>query len=178
MKRYLLIIGLATGLTGCASYTIQPVSAEKLDQQWRTGRAASGYVFYQPELYFLVTPAAGAKADATESTNQVKNNFTVTPIFLPNPARPYRVTTFNFLAKSDFTFNFKDGWQLSSIADKADNTTLANTLSGQMTALLAAGSLRVSPNQAPAEQQTFLLHPVYDSDSGANISFSIVPMPK
>jgi len=40
------------------------------------------------------------------------------------------VTTHNILAKADFTFNFENGWKLTSIADKRDNSTVANTLAG------------------------------------------------
>ena len=176
MKNNLALIGcIALGLTGCAMYKIQPVSGEKLDHQWDSGTAHSGYVFYQPELYFLVTPTPAApKAGETNAAV----TYGVTPLFLPNPARPYRLTTFNFLAKSDFTFNFKDGWQLSSIADKADNTTLANTISGELQTLLNAGGLRAVPGQvAPPESETFLLHPNYDP-AGVITGFSIVALPR
>jgi hypothetical protein len=190
MKHYacLCLFGLVSFcLAGCATYTIQPVSAKKLDKQWNSGDAEKGYVFYQPELYFLVTPVAAPKS----STNSVAtgkaidsgaNNgdaFSVTPIYLPNPNKPYRVTTFNFLAKSDFAFNFKDGWQLSSIADKADNTTIANTVAGELKTILSAGGLPmmlVAPS--PSEEwKTFLLHPVYDPDTGIITNFSIVYLP-
>src|SRR5262249_43352796 len=105
------------------------------------------------------------------------NGFSITPVVLPNPARPYRVTTFNFLAKSDFAFNFKDGWQVTSIADKSDNTTLANTISGELKTILSAGGLNAMLPHVTREQQSFLLHPVYDPKTGVITDFSIIALP-
>src|SRR4051812_13181728 len=162
----LLLTAAALCFSGCASYTIKPIVAED-PSKWGGEKAEEGYVFYQPELYFLVTPAGGAKAtpaDEKEKKDPKADDkaagLTVTPIYLPNPAKPYRVTTFNFLAKSDFAFNFKDGWQLTSISDKADNTTVANTLAGELKTILAAGGIGfVAMEKTQAE--SFLLHPQY-----------------
>ena len=131
MKRTLCFVSLAALLTGgCAWYNIQPISADSLNGWGKTNCLPEGYVFYQPELYFSATIVT----ESTGSTN--KQNVTVTPIWLPNYQKPYRVTTHNILAKADFTFNFENGWKLTSIADKGDNSTMANTLAGQLTTVL------------------------------------------
>ena len=207
MKPIVIPILAATAfvLAGCASYTIQPIASDNLDK-WADGKLDKGYVFYQPELYFLVTatsPKATGAATATNATpmdetekastnapamNEASKSpaasasegqsltFSVTPIYLPNPKKPYRVTTFNFLAKSDFTFNFKDGWQLTSIADKADNSTVTTALIGQMQSMLNA-AVRTSaapPTQLP---KTFLLHPKYNDD-GVIKGFTPIYLPE
>jgi hypothetical protein len=159
MKHYacLCLFGLVSFcLAGCATYTIQPVSAKKLDKQWNSGDAEKGYVFYQPELYFLVTPVAAPKS----STNSVATGKAIDSGANNGDA-------------------FKDGWQLSSIADQADNTTIANTVAGELKTILSAGGLPmmlVAPS--PSEEwKTFLLHPVYDPDTGIITNFSIVYLP-
>jgi hypothetical protein len=185
-----MIAAITFVLAGCASYTIKPVASKELDK-WKAGTLGEGYVFYQPELYFLVTgtppKAAGdastnavsadeVKKDAAPSPNEGQSaTLNVTPIYLPNPEKPYRVTTFNFLAKSDFTFNFKDGWQLTSIADKADNSGVATALVGQMKTILDAVAKGpfMTPKQLPPP---FLLHPQFDKD-GFITNFVKVPVP-
>jgi hypothetical protein len=99
---------------------------------------------------------------------------TVTPIYLPNPDKPYRVTTFNFLAKSDFTFNFKDGWQLTSIADKADNSGVATALVGQMATIMKTVKIMAVPAQPLPK--SFLLHPNYSG--GVITSFTPILLPE
>jgi hypothetical protein len=104
----------------------------------------------------IVTEAAG-------STN--KQSITVTPVWLPNYQKPYRVTTHNFLAKADFTFNFENGWKLTSIADKGDNSTVANTLAGQLTTVLKATGLGMMASQQPPPKTRFILYrPTFDKD--------------
>ncbi len=163
MKKTLCLVSLLALLTGgCAWYKIQPVSADSLNDWGKTGRQPGGYVFYQPELYFaatIVTESAGA-------TN--KQNITVTPIWLPNYQKPYRVTTHNFLAKADFTFNFENGWKLTSIADKGDNSTMANTLAGQLaTVLKTTGAAEMGSASQPAPKTRLVLYrPTFNSTNG------------
>jgi len=187
-----MLASLALSLSGCASYTIQPIASSELNK-WNEGNLNKGYVFYQPELYFLVTSTSSKAGGDSVSTNAVpaeesKNNpavstndvpgasFSVTPIYLPNPERPYRVTTFNFLAKSDFTFNFKDGWELTSIADKADNSTVATAMVGQLQTMLAAATKLMAASEKPLPK-TFLLHPEFN-DAGVIKSFTPILLPE
>jgi len=153
-------------LAGCASYTIQPVPPTA-PGSWGGNTCREGYVFYEPELYFLVTsaPAPAAKPDAAPV-------LTATPVYLPNPNKPYRVTTQNFLAKSDLTFNFKDGWQLTSIEDKSDNSAVTTALAGQMKTFLDAAFPKLNPSESPLPR-TFLLHPEFDA---AGVITNIVPV--
>jgi hypothetical protein len=95
-----------------------------------------------------------------------------TTLYLRNPNKAYRVSTHNFLAKSDFTFNFKDGWQLTSIDDKSDNSSVTTALVGQMKTLLDAAIPRLNPTDQPLPK-TFLLHPEFDA---AGIITNIVPI--
>jgi hypothetical protein len=179
-----LVAVLSLGLAGCASYHITPISSKEL-REWDKGELDEGFVFYQSELYFLVTPSSGSdKTNAVAAGDDQAGKaaadkalgLTVTPICLPNPAKAYRVTTFNFLAKSDFAFNFKDGWQLSSIADKADNTTIANSIAGELKTLLSASGVPgILPTKTPTD--SFLLHPKYDA-SGIINGFDVVPLRK
>jgi len=182
-----MLAATAVVLAGCASYKIQPVSKDT--DPWNGVAHPEGYVFYQPELYFLVTSAppkaAGDPPPPADKGDKLMSEdakpapaptsaptLTVTPIYLPNPDKPYRVTTFNFLAKSDFTFNFKDGWQLTSIADKADNSGVAIALVGQMKTMLDAAIPKAVGQKQP---KTFLLHPEYAN--GVIIGFTSVPAP-
>ena len=163
----LTLLAVAAGsLAGCASYSIQPVPPAG-SGSWGGDTSHEGYFFYQPELYFLVTsaPAAASKPDAPPVLN-------LTPIYLPNPNKPYRISTHNFLAKSDFTFNFKDGWQLTSIDDKSDNSGVTTALVGQMKTLLDATLPKLNPTEQPLPK-TFLLHPEFDA---AGIITNVVPV--
>ena len=117
MKKTLFFVSLVAALTGgCAWYDIQPISASSLNNWGKTNSLPEGYIFYQPELYFSATIVT----DSTAPTG--KANITVTPLWLPNYQKPYRLTTHNFLAKADFSFNLENGWKLTQIADKGDNS--------------------------------------------------------
>jgi hypothetical protein len=158
MKKIFFFILLMAWLTGgCAWYKIQPVSANSLNSWGKTNALSEGYIFYQPELYFaatIVTDSAG------------KKNITVAPLWLPNYQKPYRLTTHNFLAKADFAFNFENGWKLTQIADQGDNSTMANTLAGQLaTALKMTGFAATSNNQL-LKEQIILFRPTVNPTNG------------
>ena len=172
VKRTLCFVSLAALLTsGCAWYKIQPISADSLNGWGKTNCLPEGYIFYQPELYFSATIV-------TESTGSTsKQNVTVTPIWLPNYQKPYRVTTHNILAKADFTFNFENGWKLTSIADKGDSSTVANTLAGQLTTVLkAAEGMRASNPQQPTKTRVVLYRPKFNKNGYFN-GFEHVDVP-
>lgn len=154
---------------GCASYSIQPIAASALKDWGReNGPLPLGYIFYQPELYFSATitvdPATG------------KQSAVVTPLYLPNYQKPYRLTTHNFLGKSDFSFNFENGWKLTQIADKADNTAVANALAGQLkTILSAAGAAALKSGEPrPPKTRTLLYRPIFDEKTGYFTGFAEV----
>jgi hypothetical protein len=165
VKRTLCFISLVALLTGgCAWYKIQPISASSVNGWGKTNCLPEGYIFYQPELYFSATIV-------TESTGSAsKQNVTVTPVWLPNYQKPYRVTTHNILARADFTFNFENGWKLTSIADKGDNSTVANTLAGQLTTVLKAAGVSIKSTDQTSQTQTrvILYRPTFDEDGYIN----------
>ena len=177
MKRTLCFVSLMALLTGgCAWYKIQPISAASLNGWGRTNCLPAGYIFYQPELYFSATIVT--ESASTNGVTQMKQNVTVTPIYLPNYQKPYRVTTHNILAKADFTFNFENGWKLTSIADKGDNSTVANTLAGQLTtALKAAGAMELTETQQqPPKTRVILYRPKFNKNGYFN-GFEPVDLP-
>jgi hypothetical protein len=162
MKKSLCCISLAAWLVGgCAWYDIQPVPADSLNHWGKTNGRTEGYIFYQPELYFSATLV-------TESTGRTnKQNITVTPVWLPNYQKPYRVTTHNFLAKADFAFTFDNGWKLTQIADKGDNSAVANALAGQLTTVLkAAGGPVKLTGPAPQTTRVILYRPTVNPTNG------------
>ena len=161
MKRTVFFVCLAACLTGgCAWYDIQPISADSLNGWGKTNALPEGYIFYQPELYFSATIV-------TESTGSTtKQTVTVTPVWLPNCQKPYRVTTHNFLAKADFTFNFENGWKLTQIADQGDNSTVANTLAGQLATTLKAAGFSATANSQPPLPRIILFRPTVNPTNG------------
>lgn len=89
-------------LSGCAGYNIT-----------KNG-TGDGYDVFRPEPYLMIKP--GEKGPVGEI------------VWLPNYNERYRIDTWNFLSKADFQFDITDGWKLTKISDKSDNTTLATKL--------------------------------------------------
>jgi hypothetical protein len=171
--RTLCFVSLAALLTGgCAWYKIQPISADSLNGWGKTNGLAEGYIFYQPELYFSATIVTESAGSATKQT------VTVTPLWLPNYQKPYRVTTHNVLAKADFTFNFENGWKLTSIADKGDSSTVANTLAGQLTTMLkTVEGMKATGLQPRAKTRVILYRPTVNPTNGYFNGFELVEVP-
>jgi hypothetical protein len=160
-------------LTGCARYDITPIPASEVSCWGRS--AKSGYIIYQPELYFAVNIKAGAK-DATDTkkdkdgersktTRETNAEVSVTPVYLPNYRKPYRVTTCTFLAKADFSFTFDDGWKLSKLEDKSDSSGVVSALAGQLKDILVTALARGTnqPAASSVDRQVILYRPEYDS---------------
>ena len=105
MKRNLKIVTVLLGmylLSGCAGYSITH------------NGDGDGYDVYRPEPYLMIKP--GEKALVAEI------------VWLPNYNERYRIDTWNFLGKADFQFDMGDGWKLTKISDKSDNTAVASKL--------------------------------------------------
>lgn len=159
------VIAIFTG--GCASYSIQPIAGSTLTNWCANGDGLPpGYIIYQPELYFA----------ATITDTSQNQTVTVTPLYLPNYQKPYRLTTHNFLGKADFTFNIADGWKLTQIADKSDNTTVATSLAGQLKTILdVAVTKGMVPGTPTAPRtRTIVYRPVSDPNTGYFIKFEQV----
>jgi len=170
MKKPLLALSitvlalLVTFLAGaCASYNIQPIAASAL-KDWTADKCSlpSGYIIYQPELYFSATIT-------TEPSG--KQTVAVSPLYLPNYQKAYRLTTHNFLGKADFSFTLTDGWKLTQIADKSDNTTVANTLASQLKTLLSAAGVDVKGVTEKSKTRTLLYRPAFDEKTGYFTNF-------
>jgi hypothetical protein len=168
MKHYIycFIIAGLLATSGCAWYNITPI--QKADAaKWGDKDSQDGYVIYQPELYFAATVSSTTATNADKlTTNQA---VTVSPIYLPNPSKAYRVTTHNFLAKADFEFTFQNGWQMTQVADKSDNSTVATALAGQMQTILAAAG--AAAKGFTPSTRVILFKPKY-GDDGTITSFS------
>lgn len=113
----LILISLAI-LSGCAGYSIT------------LNGDGPGYDVYKPEPYLLVKPATD-KVDAEI-------------IWLPNYSQRYRIKTWNFLAKADFEFNIDNGWKLTKISDKSDNTTIPSKLLDILQQATKAGTVALT----------------------------------
>lgn len=99
---YVSFFYLAVMISGCASYKITDKNGNE------------GYPVYTPEPYLMIT-----SGDST-----IKGEI----VWLPNYNKEYRITTSNFLAKADFEFEITNGWMLTTIHDKGDNTNVASEL--------------------------------------------------
>jgi hypothetical protein len=163
-NRSLLALTAALLATGCAGYKISPIDPASLPgglvgnpaTAWGKGYVKDGYIVYAPELYFLLTYSVGSGGAVTAS---------VTPQLLPNTSRPYRITTWNFLAKADFEFTFTDGWKLTALSDKGDNTGVATALIGQVSTLAKAFSPMLAGESGAARTyNSYLLHPRFNED--------------
>jgi hypothetical protein len=76
------------------------------------------------------------------------------------------VTTHNFLAKADFTFNFENGWKLTQISDKGDNSTVADSLAGQLATTLKATGFSATANNQSLKPRIILFRPTFNPTNG------------
>lgn len=141
--RIVTVVVLLFAILGCAEYSI------------KKGGTGDGYDVYRPEPYLLIPPQGAKDASAPKI------------IWLPNYNERYRITTWNVLAKADFTFNFADGWQLTSISDKSDNTTIAKGLVDILSKSVKEGAVALSGN-------TQLYKIIFGSD-GSAVGLKFVP---
>lgn len=103
-----ITIGLltATLFAACAGYSIE-----------RNG-TGDGYDVYAPYPY--LAGSTSVKDGATSVTYSI--------VYLPDMSRRYRVRSWAGLGKADFTFTFADGWKLTGVTDKSDNTSVAESI--------------------------------------------------
>jgi hypothetical protein len=173
-KTIILTLSLPAILSGCAYYDITPIAATETSK-WAMGTPPSsdGYIIYQPELYFSATVTVETTKD-DKGKEQTKENVSVTPLYLPNYQKPYRVTTHNFLAKADFAFEFENGWKLTKLSDKSDNSTIANTLAGELKTMLSASGLAIASENGKKKRRVIMYRPEFNSQTGYFESFKQV----
>jgi hypothetical protein len=164
---------IAVFLSGCAWYNIKPINASEAD--WKSASPKNGYIFYQPELYFMVTIPADANSNGSAGgATKPKQTVTVAPVYLPNIQKPYRLTTHNILGKADFEFQFENGWKLTSLCDKSDNSTVAAALASALQTAVSSGSKAAAPGGGGSgDEQVILFKPQYAKD-GTISSFTKV----
>src|ERR1039457_1405163 len=156
--KYNFLCSVALGLLltgGCAWYDMTPISKEDLatwGEDSKGHQSKDGYIFNQPELYFAATITQVTSISTNKETS-TKQDVTVTPLYLPNPNKAYRVQTHTFLAKAGYTFTCTDGWKLNQIGDSSDTTTVASSLAGQLSTLITAAA-SVAKNIASTAPKT------------------------
>lgn len=157
---------------GCASYRIQPISGTEV-ARWADSQTPlkEGYIFYQPELYFAATITIETAKDK-DGKEQTQESVSVAPLYLPNYQKPYRLTTHNVLAKADFGFDWENGWKLTRLSDKSDNSTVASSLAGELKTLLSAAGLPVAKSVGAPKSRVVLYRPKFDKKTGYFTGFN------
>ncbi len=138
-------------LSGCAGYSIQHKGEGK------------GYDVYRPEPYLLV------KKGEKEYVAEI--------IWLPNYEERYRIKTWNCFGKADFQFDITDGWKLTKISDKGDNTAVASQLLKFAEAVLPEllRDQKTGLREDPSSRGVFHLYRfVYDENTGAIVGLKQV----
>jgi hypothetical protein len=129
----LAILAPALLLTGCAGYHLTPLSPDVAAQMHDTGKEhKEGYIFYAPQPFLLGNP------------NQ-QGNYEFKLIYLPDYARPYRFTQYEFFAKSDLKIAFEDGWKFTGADSKVDTTAALSSL-----VELAKGAIKTASTTKPS----------------------------
>jgi hypothetical protein len=152
-----LVVG--TLAAGCAGYRVQ-----------RDGQG-EGYDVYAPEPYLAgrLLPAKAGEPAAY--------HFEV--IWLPDRTRRYRVSSWSGLGKADFQFTFADGWKLTQLNDKSDNTEVLKQIVGLARHLLPEDALFARPETLlppePGPPAPLLWRFVYDA-CGRVLALEPVPV--
>lgn len=138
----LIIISLL--LSGCAGYKV------------KENGTGNGFDIYTPEPYLLTKPTEKGP------TSEI--------IWLPNYNKRYRVNTWNFLSKADISFEITDGWKLSKISDKSDNTSLASKMFDIVQKATNEKTISLTGNSAT------LFRLVYDQNTGYFTGLQHIPI--
>jgi len=144
------VVGVLVVLSGCAGYRIELDGKRK------------GYDVYQPEPYLQV------QYNDKGSTGQI--------IWLPNYKKRYRISTWNLLAKADFSFTIQDGWMLTNISDKSDNTSGLPKLL-EMVGPLVSGLTAGHPEPGASTPDVRLFRLVFCKETGVLKKLEEVPIP-
>jgi hypothetical protein len=150
------ILALSSQLAGCAGYSITPDTR------------GNGYVVYRPEPYLLVSySTSGDSKNPTVTT-------TASIVYLPNFRYPYRVESHSNLGKADFKFTFDDGWRLTGVEDRGDNSDLAGKVLDIIKSSVPGPKSLASLMQGP--QPSFDLYGFeFDEKTGAAVRLKKLP---
>jgi len=117
MERVFAVLLFATLLGGCSGIIIQPLTPAEASGFHKN--RSSGYLVYEPTVYFTVGQGDGACAVGK-------------PFVLPDYDRPYRIDAKAGLGKSGVEVTIVDGWALGAFKDNSDNTAILGALKGLM----------------------------------------------
>lgn len=160
----LALVAASAGAGGCAAYKVTPVSHKAVMDSHSCCNGdkggPEGYVVYAPKLFLLATRTPVEAKKGEDGAANVPPAYTVTPMWLPDYSRPYRVTTEVFLAKGNFKFTFKDGWQLVGVETEQDSTAALAALSGLVQSAIAAAKPAASASEAGSGPPDFHLYSV------------------
>lgn len=106
---------LATLTTACAGYNVSPIDPDGM-KSWGTGD--DGYVIYEPDPYLRVV----------RTTVDGKEQVAADIVYLPNKQRPYRVSTYAWLATADIKLTYRDGWLLTNAESNVDTASVAKAV--------------------------------------------------
>lgn len=158
------------------SVSSSPATAKAATTQAATTRTST-------KLPAQAAPAVERKGKSSTAASQPVSEqplqYTAKIIYLPDFSQRYRLSSSNFLAKSDFTFQIKDGWMLTGITDKSDNTSLADSMLTAITTLATAGAVKPEASKKPADAAgmhtaAFIRLPQLDGRSDPFVLFKIV----
>jgi hypothetical protein len=144
--------------TSCAGYAVQE------------GGLGPGYDVYQPEPYLQGTPTV------LDTGGEKVLAYTFKVVWLPNYAKRYRVRSWAGLGAADFTFTFVEGWQLTGITDRSDNSGVLTAITDLVKHVLPPDPFHVADparsKAAPAAVLERQLEPVlyrieFDECTGA-----------
>lgn len=127
MKRTACILIFVMASTGCASMSIQPISASKV-AAWEGENGPKGYVVYHPLLALEISEKREC-ADDKDCKNPVYSCSAGKPFYMPDFTKPYEITSKAGLGKAGMDVSIVDGWQLSSAKDSSDNTAFLSAIS-------------------------------------------------
>jgi hypothetical protein len=152
MKLALLLSSLLIA-SGCAHYDIDAIGSAG----YQSGH--EGYVCYEPDPYLAVLPMIDKDGKPTDQMN-------IQLVWLPNYDRAYRVTSTAGLSKADFAFTFQNGWMLTAVNDKADNSAFG---SKGLDFILNAAKSGISFMSAGAEKKPMFIPVFVDKQGGGRV---------
>ncbi len=114
-------------VTGCAGYKLTPISPGEASSAHCEGREGKeGYIFHAPQPFLMGTLKPGTTPSEADGSVSAAYDFQI--VYLPDYERPYRFTRYEFLAKSDVSTTFQNGWMLTGAESKTDTTAAVSSL--------------------------------------------------
>ena len=133
------VVCLVLFLAACAGYSITE------------GGKGVGYDVYRPEPYLLRTPISSGSGGAI-------TGFKFEVQWLPNYSKRYRVHSWTGFGASDIKFTFKDGWMLTDLHDKSDNTKVLEQLTSLTKHLIPADPMKIAQSDPDMDDQWDLIN--------------------